>query len=249
MNSIAIMYHDIVTGDAFDKSGFPGKSSALYKLDIQKFDDQMRLISEIIEDKDKEEIYLTFDDGGISFLNITEILTKYGLKGYFFITTKYIGSDSFLTSAQILELSNNGHVIGSHSHSHPSRMSKCSLNEMREEWTQSKLILEDIVGKKVDYASVPGGYYSPTVGRSASDSGFLYLFTSEPIVGSTMIDNCVIKGRYTVWRETSTDEVLRIVKREMLPRWKQYLMWNTKKVIKAIGGNVYLNIRERLINK
>src|SRR4029077_10963083 len=72
-------------------------------------------------------LILTFDDGGVSAYNCTgDILEQFGWHGHFFVSTNYIGTRGFVSPAQIRTLRKRGHVIGSHSCSHPERMSHYS---------------------------------------------------------------------------------------------------------------------------
>jgi len=60
-----------------------------------------------------------FDDGGTSAVSIGDALAVRGWKGHFFIVTGLIGSRTFLTGAEIRYLHSCGHVVGSHSDTHP----------------------------------------------------------------------------------------------------------------------------------
>ena len=66
-----------------------------------------------------KDVLFTFDDGGVSFVTkAAPILEKYGHKGVFFVSTKYIGTPGVLSAGQVKELELRGHVVGTHSHSH-----------------------------------------------------------------------------------------------------------------------------------
>ena len=52
---------------------------------------------------------------------------------------------------------------------------------MLDEWTKSRSVLEDVLGHDVAIASLPGGYFSPTVAETAAEAGLRVLFTSEPV--------------------------------------------------------------------
>ena len=109
---------------------------------------------------------ITVDDGGVSYYTmLADRLEARGWRGYCFVSTNQIGTRGFLDAAQIRELDQRGHLIGSHSASHPTRFSACTPEQMREEWTISRQVLEDILGHDVTLASVPGGYYSKAVAR------------------------------------------------------------------------------------
>ena len=81
--------------------------------------------------------HYSFDDGGVSNMFSAEYLSKKMLKGIFFIPSNYIGKKGFLSSKDILELKNNGHVIGSHSHTHPRFINKLDYNSQFNEWNKS----------------------------------------------------------------------------------------------------------------
>ena len=81
---------------------------------------------------------LSFDDGGVSaYEHIAPMLESYNWVGCFFITTDRIDTPAFVSREQIRDLHRRGHVIGSHSCSHPKKMSECSREELLEEWQRS----------------------------------------------------------------------------------------------------------------
>ena len=101
------------------------------------------------------------------------------MRGYCFVTTSCIGQRGFLNPSQIRELAGRGHIIGSHSVSHPARFSLLTPDAMRAEWRDSRKALEDILGGRVVTASVPGGYFSQEVAQTAAECGFCGLITLE----------------------------------------------------------------------
>ncbi len=190
---------------------------------------------------------LTFDDGGASTLEPTaDLLEKHGWRGFFFVTTDRIGDSTFLNAGQVRELRRRGHVIGSHSCSHPERMSACSRDRLLDEWRRSREKLEDILGEPVRTASVPGGFYSRTVAETAEKAGYTLLFNSEPTTGVATVGGCLVVGRCTVYRGMSAQAAARLITGR-LARWRQTLAWNVKKVAKVVGGGVYLALRRRLL--
>src|SRR5262249_51253399 len=143
--------------------------------------------------------FITFDDGGVSaYDEVATLLDKRRWPGHFLITTDCIGRAGFLSKEQIRGLRKRGHVIGSHSCSHPSRMSECSWQQLIVEWHSSVAILSDILGEAVVVASVPGGYYSRAVAEAAARAGVRALFTSEPVIRHQQVDGCYVLGRYTL---------------------------------------------------
>src|SRR5688500_406352 len=62
---------------------------------------------------------LTFDDTRQEHYSIAApAMEKHGFKGVFFVMTIPIGRPNYMTSEQIKELSDRGHIIGSHTWDH-----------------------------------------------------------------------------------------------------------------------------------
>jgi peptidoglycan/xylan/chitin deacetylase (PgdA/CDA1 family) len=238
--AIALGYHDV--SEDLGLSGKPATvSAAVYTLDRSVFAhqiDQMRMTKAL----------LTFDDGAISGYNIVAPqLERAGLRGYFFITTDWIGRSGFLDATQIRDLSARGHVIGSHSCSHPERMSKLNKAQLTDEWTRSRAILEGILGASVTVASVPGGYYSRRVARVAARCGYKLLFTSEPTTYVDEVEGCRVMGRYSIKRGSSAALAGALASGRRAPRLWQWLEWNARKPVKFLAGDLYLTTRRFLL--
>jgi peptidoglycan/xylan/chitin deacetylase (PgdA/CDA1 family) len=243
MKEIALLYHDVVGGDGFESSGFPGGDAAIYKLPRKTF---LRHLDAIA--KANPNVLLTFDDGGVSgYSYIADELEERGWRGYFFTATNWIGKPGFLNVSQIRDLRERGHIIGSHSCSHPSRISRYTLGDIIHEWSRSSAILTDILGERVLTASVPGGYYSEKVARAAAIAGLETLFTSEPTTHTDLVEGCAVKGRFMIQRNTSARTAAALARGAVIPRFKQFVWWNSKKVLKALGGRAWLNFRKRVL--
>jgi peptidoglycan/xylan/chitin deacetylase (PgdA/CDA1 family) len=147
-------------------------------------------------------VLLTFDDGGKSALYIAEALSQRGWTGHFFIVTDRVGSRAFLRAGEIRLIRELGHVVGSHSHTHPDIFRDQSLHEMLSEWCVSADFLSQVLGEPCVTASVPGGHISPLVLRSAAMVGFRHLFTCEPVLTPATVGECRVHGRYLVKTHT-----------------------------------------------
>src|SRR5688572_20852156 len=130
MQLVSLLFHDVFVSDA-SESGFNSPAADRYKLSLSEFDAQLRAAG---PPGALGAARLTFDDGGVSFYTIVaEKLEARGLRAYCFVTTDFIGRTGFLDAAQIRELDARGHVIGTHSASHPTRFSALSGADMRRE--------------------------------------------------------------------------------------------------------------------
>ena len=193
---------------------------------------------------------LTFDDGGVSFLNpIADMLEERGWFGHFFITTDRIGTPGFLTEVQIRELVKRGHVIGSHSCSHPKNIASLTESELHREWQESVDRLSQITGQDILTASIPGGYYSTGVAQAAEASGVRMLFTSEPRSRTWRVGECMLYGRYSVVGDTSAEEAAGLASGAPEYCWRQSAVWNAKKVAKRCLGGTYRSLSSRFWNR
>jgi len=262
MKVVSLIYHDVVENSDFDSSGIPGNGAARYKLNIDEFRQHLEAINEHLESKPRTSsviqerrngqvpFLLTFDDGGSSAYNyIADLLESLGWYGHFLITTNFIGNPTFLNQEQIRGLRKRGHILGSHSCSHPMRMSTCSWEQLVEEWGRSVDILSDILGEQINIASVPGGYYSRRVAKAAASAGINILFTSEPTSRCHDINGCKVIGRYMVLRGMSPKLIAKIATGKLLPRIQQSLLWNLKKIPKNLGGEYYLKARRFILDQ
>lgn len=239
MKSVALLYHDVIEDGRFADSGFSGEDADIYKLDRLQFQQHLDVLARL-----EAKLLITVDDGGISALHhIAPMLEQYGRRGMFFVATDFIGRQGFLSEAQIRELHGRGHILGSHSCSHPSRMSHLSWEEMCREWRQSVDTLAGIVGEEILTGSVPGGFYSRRVAEAAGKAGIRTLFTSEPVATAHAVGNCVVVGRFGIQRTTTAANASALVQRTGFARTKQRLSWEIKKGVKRIGGTAWLRFR------
>jgi len=259
MQAITIGYHDIIESGprpADDGSRHSGR----YKLDHAHFcahldsiwraagHDSVRIIDRKRQWANEMPLLLTFDDGALSsYTCVAGELEKRGWRGHFFVTTDWIGRPGFMNADQIRSLHARGHVIGSHSCSHPARMSKLSWSELLREWKVSCAVLSEILQEPVVTASVADGYYSRKVGQAAAQAGIQVLFTSEPSSRTEQVDGCLILGRYAIQSHTPAGISGAIAAGQKWPRWRQALLWQAKKPVKALAGESYFTIRRALL--
>ncbi|HET7550271.1 MAG TPA: polysaccharide deacetylase family protein [Gemmatimonadaceae bacterium] len=261
MHSLGLEYHDVIAGNEFDSSGFPGAASASYKLsecDFVAHLDAIGATGAHVSRADRmasmeshaTPVFLTFDDGGVGALSQTApLLEARGWVGHFFVVSDRIGTAGFLDADGIRELHRRGHLVGSHSCSHPLRFSGLSMSDMVREWKDSRTVLEDILHAEVTTASVPGGYYRTPAAEAAAQAGYRTLFTSEPMTRVRKVRGCLVLGRYSIRRSTTPAIASALVVGRGAARGRQWATWNAKKVIKAAGGNVYLAIREVIFER
>lgn len=244
---IVLMYHDIVESpELFDTSGFQGVIINRYKLVKKDFLLHLEFIKEM--ELPVDQLELTFDDGGISnYSIIAPILESFGLKGIFFIPTSCIGQSHFLTSEMIKDLHNRGHIIGSHTHTHPLWLNKLDANTIKKEWVNSIDTLSGIIGEKVTCASIPGGKHSKIVEEQSRKSGIRKLYTSYPTNSLVWRKGMQIIGRHAVLNESSLSDLQKVLNRNTLYSLKKKTRYILLKTLKFCFGNNYAQLRKKLV--
>jgi len=242
------MYHDIYR-DTPSESGLQTPMSIKYKVSAMSFEDQIAAISEYLQKHKlpKETVDFTFDDGGVSFLTVAApILEKYGFRGKFYISTGFIGVEGFLNTEQIRELHERGHVVGSHSHSHPRIMTSLSEADIVNEWLISQMLLTEVLGFTPQYASIPNGYSSKFILKAMTDVGICYIDNSAPTTDKSRLGDAIIRGRYAITCDMNTNMVMTILT-SPLYRTIKSLRWKTLSIAKAILGHNYLTLRTGIV--
>lgn len=247
MRARSLMYHDLCD----TPSGFTGPWADLYKISATGFNTHLDAIESVglsgriasVENaawSGIPPVFLTFDDGGASAVRIAGMLSSRGWCGHFFVTTGCIGQAGFLSEREIREIHSLGHVIGSHSVSHPTRMRALTREQLAREWGESVESLQQILGTPIRTASVPGGFYSHEVGESAAEAGILYLFNSEPVEQVESVEACRVIGRYYIQNRTSAREAVAFASGDWWICGKQRFKWNSRKMLKAVLGPGYV---------
>ena len=234
----AFGYHDVVT-DASEATGFQRLGARPYKRRRDVFARDLdgiargrhapELVTELDLTHPGRHVLLTFDDGGRSAVYIGDALAARGWKGHFFIVTGLIATRAFMTAPEIRYLRSCGHVVGSHSETHPDIFPEQPFERMVEEWRVSRDKLAQLLGEPCVTASVPGGDISPAVLTSAGASGVTYLFTSEPTLEPRQVDGCWILGRFApkVW--TRAAQVTRLA---------EFRGWRRARLVRDVKGLV-----------
>lgn len=248
MQQITLLYHDVIENSRYLSSGFSNPKAWRYKLEASDFVRHMDAVATVLENPpvtvydlhhphNTPPVMIGFDDGGLS--GITIIASEFNRRGWpahFFITTDYIGQPGFLNESQLCELDKAGHVIGSHSCSHPNPMNTCSEQHLLNEWTRSVARLSDILGHPIDVASIPGGAYGNNVAQAAYRAGITELFTSEPVQQTWQVEGCRLLGRFGIEQNDSPAKAAAIASGKWLVRIREYTTWNTKKLIKRLAS-------------
>lgn len=123
-------------------------------------------------------ITTSWDDGDILDKRLSELLSRYGIKGTFYITKNY--RPDRLTEGDIKDLSND-HEIGAHTLTHPD-LSKLSPEEAYSEIIGGKEWLEKVTGKGVEMFCYPSGIFTTESAEQARRAGFIGARTTNRYV-------------------------------------------------------------------
>jgi peptidoglycan/xylan/chitin deacetylase (PgdA/CDA1 family) len=242
--AVFLLFHDVYASNPRE-SGFSSPAADRYKLSLEQFDRQLSGLAGARSTS--LPFAVTFDDGGLSYYTqIADRIEAMKLQAHCFVPTDYLDRTGFMSRQQIQELDRRGHHIGSHSASHPARISACSAGVVLSEWTRSLAVLQDILGHEVSTASVPGGFYSRAVAEAAAAAGVKTLFTSEPVTRTHRVGSCEVIGRFTVRQSSPPDLSANLVRHESWSRWAAWTSWNVKSALKPILGPAYLHIADWL---
>lgn len=165
------------------------KATREYDVTVQAFKEQMKMLADsgyktITPDQyynyltkgtslPDKPVIISYDDTDEEQFRIAKPeMDKYGFKGVYFIMTISIGRPRYMTKEQIKQLSDEGHIIASHTwdHHRVDRLKNENKIEYRgkdtivNEWdfqlSNTRNKLEAITGKPVEYFAYPFGIWS-----------------------------------------------------------------------------------------
>jgi len=203
--------------------------------------------SKVCSDLPEKPVIITFDDGHLSnYTFALPVLRKYGFVATFFITTKNIGSPDGMRYEQLREMAGNGMSIQSHTMTHPF-LSDLPPQEIRRELRESKSILEQQLGKAIDYLALPGGRCSSTVKSIAMEVGYRAICTSAIGYNRAGTDLYSLK-RWVIRRNTKFSTFSSIVRMNYsiltYYRTRYFLLGGLKKIM---GNRLYVAMWEKFL--
>jgi peptidoglycan/xylan/chitin deacetylase (PgdA/CDA1 family) len=151
----------------------------------------------------RKKVVLTFDDGSLSDYNVVfPILREIGFTATFFVTINEIGKENRMDWAMVYELSRNNMDIGSHGMVH-SFLTAFNNYTLLNELILSKQILEKYTRKRVDFLSIPQGFYNKRVLTIAKDVGFKAACSSDAGYNDFSNEALFLMKRITIRRNYS----------------------------------------------
>ena len=209
---VFLMYHELEIPD--HPLCHSDKSYSRYAVEEKQFCAQMHWLQETgwrglsvgkaldskpPADDAQPSVVLTFDDGCATDLSTAApILKESGFNATFYITVKFLGQRGYMSSSQVRELSALGFEVGCHSMTH-AYLTDLDRQGLNREIVESKVQLEQIIGRPVEHFSCPGGRYNANVIQVARGAGYRSLATSQAH-GNTPKTDPFTLGRVAIQR-------------------------------------------------
>ena len=252
---VYLMYHEIeVPGRPLTD---PSPGYTRYAVSRSSFTEQMRWlhllgwramsVTQALDSPHDSGVALTFDDGCESDLTIAApMLREFNFSATFYLTVRYLGKPGHLSHSQARQLGDSGFELGCHSLTHP-YLTDLSPEKLDVEIAQAKNELEQLLGRRVDHFSCPGGRWSPQVARAAREAGFCSVATSRPIVNRPQSDRFSL-GRVAIRRNITLPEFEAIAQGRGLWRYR------TADSVRAaaarfLGNSAYDRLRSLLLSR
>lgn len=254
MKAPIIFYHEIFGH---------GRNKEKYAISLEQFKDQtafmvkngfksisLDALFHPAEQAGAGNVVISFDDGCYSdYSHATPVLSEQGLAATFFVVANWVGKPGFAGWPELREMSGLGMSIQSHSLNHRF-LSDLDNEELSKELSLSKDILEQGLGKAVEYISLPGGFCSRRVIRAAEAAGYKAVCTSVPGLITIKPGSFRVFDRLLITRNTGSDEFARIISgNESHVGYKraQHLLKNSAR--KLLGSRVYYSIWSKLFKE
>jgi peptidoglycan/xylan/chitin deacetylase (PgdA/CDA1 family) len=121
-------------------------------------------------------VTLSFDDGDPGDLKIAGLLAKYGLPATFYVPIVNVEGRQTLAPGQIVELSEMGFEVGTHTYHHR-YLDRIPASEVYPEIKDGKERLEQILGREIVSFCYPGGRTPSAAVAAVRRLGFQYART------------------------------------------------------------------------
>ncbi|WP_018479419.1 polysaccharide deacetylase family protein [Pontibacter roseus] len=153
------------------------KSAKDYIVPVERFREQMQMLADsgyqtVLPEQllaylttgaplPKKPVMLTFDDTNLDQYTVAAPeLETHGFKGVFFVMTVSLGRPNYMSKAQVKELSDRGHAIGSHTWDHHN-VKKYQGQDWVKQIEKPSKQLEAIIGEPVEFFAYPFGLWNP----------------------------------------------------------------------------------------
>lgn len=190
---------------------------------------------------------ITVDDCLASaYTHIFPLFAGAGFPAVLFPIAGMVGRKGWVSWRELDEMRRAGMEIGSHSMTH-ANLAAIPPDELKRELGGSKKLLEDRLGARVRFLSLPGGYRSAAVVAAAIEAGY------EAVCGSTFgYSRCggdrYALRRFCLKRGDGEAAVRRIMERSFMPLAMRYMRERGRDLCRRLmGEGLYAAVRGTLI--
>ena len=192
---------------------------------------------------------ITIDDCLASaYTHLFPLLLSAGYRAVLFPVAGMVGRRGWVGWGDLDEMRRAGMEIGSHTVTH-ANLAAIPPDEATRELRESKKLLEDRLGVRVKFLSLPGGYHSATLTAAAIEAGY------EAICGSAFgysrygADRYALK-RFCLRRGDGEVIIRRIMRGAFMPLSARYLRERGKGLCRRLmGERLYAAVRGALITR
>lgn len=235
LSSMILAYHEIV----------PKRSSYIYSVDCCLLAEHLAFMSSgALNAHTSPAPAVTFDDGHASqYRHALSILDRAQVRATFFITVGWPGArPEYMTWEELKDLLSAGHAVQAHGWSHK-LLTSCSSTELTEELLRSRETLEEKLGTRVDSISMPGGRWSDRVSRACAETGYRFVYVSNPWMKPRVHFGAVHMGRLMVRNSTSLAQLERYARRQADPFHLSRAAYGIKRAANlALGDRMYASL-------
>ncbi len=133
-------------------------------------------MAEIVQGKrvgPEKPVVITFDDNQLNQYEIAlPILKKHNQIAVFYLITKYLDSSAMINRDRAKELMELGHDVESHTITHRV-LTGLNDEELAWELTESKRLLEEVIGQPVNHVAYPGTGQNERVRNATKAAGYV----------------------------------------------------------------------------
>jgi len=169
-------------------------------------------------------VVITFDDAWRDqYEHAAPILEEFGMRATFFAYTSVIGTPDYMTWAQLRDLAQRGHAIGSHSATHsdlarPFGHEDAAAYERRltREINDAQRLTADCAAAPVHHFCYPYGYYNTNVIAQVRATPYATAVTVNPMI-NTRTTPLHQLGRFIIAPWTKVDDLAALLTMQALP--------------------------------
>lgn len=192
-------------------------------------------------------VILSFDDGHRSNATLAlPELARRGQRAIFFVTAGRIGTEESVTWDDLRAMLGAGMEVGSHTLTHPTP-SALPPEALRHELAESKRVLEEGLGRAVDFVASPTGYDSRHFARLACEAG--YKAALQGVIGRNTRSTDLFALRRIVLKRSHSLELFR---RLVEPGSRAYVPLRAKQALRnalrrVVGPRWYERLRRSFL--